>query len=194
MFPRTLFPSISDSPLFRDPVRYPLRRYMETNVMPHHECQEGKGCVDRGAWAKAGASGFLCPSMPEKDRGGGVDISNSAIFMEDQFRIGAGILSFSPHSEIVGPYILHHDSEYLKSPYLPTLASGKMIGAISMSEPGAGSDMEEAKTATVRDGELYRLNRSKTFINNHWHRDLVIVVVKRDHEVTDQPQLLRGKE
>ncbi|MCU6433294.1 acyl-CoA dehydrogenase family protein [Undibacterium sp. Jales W-56] len=174
MIPRTLFGD--DHQLFRDTVR----RFMEAEVAPHHARWDEQGYVDRDLWSKAGAAGFLCPSMPEQYGGSGVDILFSVILMEEQFRIGATGPGFGLHSEIVAPYILHQGSEYLKSTYLPRLATGEMIGAIAMTEPGAGSDLQGIKTSAVKDGEHYILNGSKTFITNGWHCDLVIVVARTD--------------
>lgn len=172
MIPRTLFSE--EHQIFRDAVR----RFMEIEVAPHHAIWEEQGYVDRAVWRKAGEAGFLCPSMPEEYGGVGVDIGFSAVMMEEQFRIGATGPGFSLHSEIVAPYILHHGSVYLKSTYLPKLATGEMIGAIAMTEPAAGSDLQGVKTSAVRDGDHYVLNGSKTFITNGWLCDLVIVVAK----------------
>lgn len=165
-----------DHEMFRDAVR----RFMDTEVAPHHARWETQGYVDRDIWNKAGAAGYLCPTMPEAYGGAGADNLYSAILIEETFRIGASGLGFNLHSEIVAPYILHHGSEYLKSTYLPRMATGEMIGAIAMSEPGAGSDLQGVKTTALRDGDHYILNGSKTFITNGWHCDLVIVVAKTD--------------
>ena len=174
MIPRTLFSEEHDT------LREYARRFMETEVAPHHERWEEQGYVDREIWTAAGASGFLCASMPEQYGGAGGDILHSAILMEEQSRIGATGLGFGLHSEIVAPYILHYGSEYLKSHYLPKMATGEMIGAIAMTEPGTGSDLQGVKTTAIRDGDHYVLNGSKTFITNGWHADLVIVVAKTD--------------
>jgi len=174
MIPRTLF--TEEHQTFRDAAR----RFMETEVAPHHARWEEQGYVDREVWTKAGAAGYLCPSMPEEYGGVGADIVYSVILMEEQFRIGASGLGFGLHSEIVAPYILHHGSEFLKAHYLPRLATGEMIGAIAMTEPGAGSDLQGVRTTAVKDGDAYVLNGSKTFITNGWHCDLVIVVAKTD--------------
>lgn len=198
MIPRTLFGD--DHQLFRDTVR----RFMETEVAPHHARWDEQGFVDRDLWRKAGAAGLLCPSMPEQYGGSGVDILFSVILMEEQFRIGALGPGFGLHSEIVAPYLLHHGSEYLKSTYLPRLATGEMIGAIAMTEPGAGSDLQGIKTSALREGEHYILNGSKTFITNGWHCDLVIVVAKTDPDAgsrgisllvvdTSMPGFTKGK-
>ena len=174
MIPRTLFTEEHEM------LRQSARRFMETEVAPHHERWEEQGYVDRAVWTKAGQAGFLCPSMPEQYGGAGADLLYSVVLIEEQTRIGASGLGFGLHSEIVAPYILHYGSEYLKSSYLPKLASGEMIGAIAMTEPGTGSDLQGVATSAVRDGEHYLLNGSKTFITNGWHADVVVVVAKTD--------------
>jgi len=102
--------------------------------------------------------------------------------MEEIARAGCTGIGFGLHSEIVAPYILHYGTEAQKRKYLPRLASGEMVGAIAMTEPAAGSDLQGVKTAALLspDGSHYVLNGSKTFITNGWHADLVIVVAKTD--------------
>jgi acyl-CoA dehydrogenase len=174
MIPRTLFNEEHD--MLRDAAR----RFMESEVAPHTERWEEQGHIDRATWLAAGAAGFLCASMPEQYGGAGADKLFSAILMEEQARVGASGPGFGLHSEIVAPYILHYGSEYLKSTYLPKMATGEMIGAIAMTEPGTGSDLQGVKTTAIKDGEHYVLNGSKTFITNGWLADLVIVVAKTD--------------
>ena len=174
MFERTLFKE--EHTLFRDAVR----RFMETEVQPQRERWEEQGYVDREVWKKAGAAGFLCPSMPEQYGGADADKLYSMVLIEEQNRIGDSGFGFGLHSEIVAPYILHYGSEHLKQAYLPKMASGEMIGAIAMTEPAAGSDLQGIKTTAVKDGDHWVLNGSKTFITNGWNADLVIVVAKTD--------------
>ena len=174
MIARTLFTEEHDM------LRESARRFMEKEVAPHHTRWEEQGYVDRALWTQAGAAGFLCTSMPEEYGGAGADIRFSVVLMEEQFRIGATGPGFGLHSEIVAPYLLHHGSEFLKSKYLPPMASGECITAIAMTEPGTGSDLQGVKTTAVRDGDAYLLNGSKTFITNGWNCDMVIVVAKTD--------------
>jgi acyl-CoA dehydrogenase len=174
MIPRTLF--TEEHQTFRESVR----RFIQREVVPKHGRWEQQGYVDRDLWTKAGAAGFLCSSLPEHYGGVGVDIRYSVVLMEEQFRVGATGLGFGLHSEIVAPYLLHQGSEFLKSHYLPRMASGEMIGAIAMTEPGAGSDLQGVQTSAVREGDGYVLNGAKTFITNGWNCDLVIVVAKTD--------------
>ena len=174
MIPRTLFAPEHET--FRDSVR----RFMETEVVPHDERWQEQGYVDREVWKKAGANGFLCCSMPEEYGGAGADRLYSVVLMEEQARANNSSLGWGLHSEIVAPYLLRYGSDALKKKYLPRMASGEMIGAIAMSEPGAGSDLQAVKTTAAKKDGRYLVNGSKTFITNGWHCDLVIVVAKTD--------------
>lgn len=157
-------------------------RFLDKEVAPHHAAWEEHGYVDRAVWNKAGDNGFLCMSLPEEYGGAGADRLYSVAQMEAIAHAGFTGLGFGLHSEIVAPYILHYGSEEQKRRYLPQLASGAMVGAIAMSEPAAGSDLQGIKATAVKsaDGSHYVLNGSKTFITNGWHADLVIVVAKTD--------------
>ena len=182
MIERTLFSA--DHETFRDS----FRRFMDKEIAPFHAEWEEQGYVDREVWRKAGANGFLCMTMPEAYGGGGADRLYSVVQMEELSRSGFSGIGFGLHSEIVAPYILHYGNEAQKRKYLPLLASGETIGAIAMSEPAAGSDLQGLKSTAIRHhddaagtrGEHYLLNGSKTFITNGWHADLVIVVAKTD--------------
>jgi alkylation response protein AidB-like acyl-CoA dehydrogenase len=173
MIERTLFSPDHES--FRDS----FRRFMEREIAPHHEAWEEQGYVDRELWRKAGANGFLCMTMPEEYGGAGGDKLYSVVQMGELARGGFSGVGFGLHSEIVAPYILHDGSEDQKQRYLPRLASGDMVGAIAMSEPAAGSDLQGIRSTALKQADgSYLLNGSKTFITNGWHADLVIVVAK----------------
>lgn len=175
MIERTLFTPEHDA--FRDA----FRRFVDKEVAPFHAQWEEEGCVDRELWRKAGANGYLCPTMPEEYGGAGVDKLYSVIQMEELARGGFTGVGFGLHSEIVAPYVLHYGTEEQKRRYLPKLASGEMVGAIAMSEPAAGSDLQGIRTTAMRQADgSYLLNGSKTFITNGWHADLVVVVAKTD--------------
>jgi len=174
VIPRTLFSPEHET--FRDSAR----RFMEEEVKPHDEKWQEQGYVDREVWLKAGKNGFLCMSMPEEYGGAGADRLYSMVLIEEQARANNSSLGWGLHSEIVAPYLLNYGSETLKKKYLPRMASGEMIGAIAMSEPGAGSDLQGVKTNAIRKGDRYVVNGSKTFITNGWNCDLVIVVAKTD--------------
>ncbi|HEX4944797.1 MAG TPA: acyl-CoA dehydrogenase family protein [Usitatibacteraceae bacterium] len=173
--PRTLFEPEHEQ--FRDA----LRRFVEIEVLPNLGRYEEQGFIDREIWRKGGAAGFLCPTMPEEYGGAGADRRFSVVVFEEPARMGAiSLLGWSLHSDIVAPYILHYGAEALKRQYLPKMATGEMIGAIAMTEPDAGSDLQRIRTSAVRDGDHYVLNGAKTFITNGSHCDLVIVAAKTD--------------
>jgi acyl-CoA dehydrogenase len=173
MIERTLFSSDHES--FRDS----FRRFIDKEIAPFHAEWEEQGYVDRAVWNKAGENGFLCMTMPEEYGGSEADKFYSVIQFEEVARAGVTGIGFSLHSEIVAPYILHYGTPEQKAMYLPKLASGEMIGAIAMSEPAAGSDLQGIKsTAILQADGSYLLNGSKTFITNGWHADLVVVVAK----------------
>ena len=173
MIQRTLFTPDHDA--FRDS----FRRFMDKEIAPFHADWEEQGYVDRAVWHKAGKNGFLCMTMPDEYGGAGGDKLYSVVQMEELSRGGFSGIGYSLHSEIVAPYILHYGTQAQKKKYLPQLASGQMIGAIAMSEPAAGSDLQGIKaTAIAQPDGSYLLNGSKTFITNGWHADLVIVVAK----------------
>ena len=176
MIERTLFQP--DHHAFADS----FRRFIEKEVVPFHAGWEEQGYVAREVWNQAGANGFLCMSLPEAYGGAGADKLYSVAQMEELARAGTTGIGFGLHSEIVAPYILHYGTEAQKQKYLPQMASGAMVGAIAMSEPAAGSDLQGIKTTATKsaDGSHYVLNGSKTFITNGWHADLVIVVAKTD--------------
>ena len=172
MIERTLFSP--DHEAFRDS----FRRFIDKEIAPFHEAWEEQGYVDRAVWNKAGENGFLCMTMPEEYGGAGADKLYSVIQFEELARGGFSGIGYGLHSEIVAPYILHYGTEAQKQKHLPKLASGEMVGAIAMSEPAAGSDLQGVKSTAILKGDHYLLNGSKTFITNGWHADLVIVVAK----------------
>ena len=172
MIPRTLFSAEHED------FRKTVRRFFEQEVVPNREAWEEQQHVDRKLWNKAGELGLLCSTMPEEFGGLGVDRSYSVILMEEQSYSGDSGVGFSLHSDIVAPYINNFGSKEQKAKYLPRMATGEMIGAIAMTEPGTGSDLQAVKTTAVADGDDYILNGSKIFITNGYLSDLVIVVAK----------------
>ncbi len=172
MIPRTLF-----GPEHED-FRKTVRRFYEEEVVPHREAWEAQQHVDREVWNKAGELGLLCVTMPEKYGGLGVDRSYSVILMEEQSYSGDSGTGFSLHSDIVANYINNFGNEAQKSTWLPKMATGEIIGAIAMTEPGTGSDLQSVKTTAEADGDDYVINGSKIFITNGYLSDLVVVVAK----------------
>ncbi len=175
MIERTLFSPEHDA--FRDS----FRRFLAREVAPKHDAWELQGHVDRELWNLAGANGFLCTSMPEALGGAGADLLYSVVLFEEIWAGGFTGLGFGLHNEIVAPYLARYGTEAQQARHLPRMASGEAVGAIAMSEPAAGSDLQGIRTTAQRqpDGS-FRLNGSKTFITNGWLADLVIVVAKTD--------------
>jgi len=172
MIERTLF--TEEHAMFRES----FRRFVEKEIVPFHAEWEEQGYVSREVWTKAGENGFLCTSTPEEFGGAGADKLYSVAMMEEIARVNATGIGFGLHSEIVAPYVLNYGSDEQKRRLLPKMARGEIIGAIAMSEPAAGSDLQGIKSTAIRKGDHYVLNGSKTFITNGWHADVVIVVAK----------------
>jgi acyl-CoA dehydrogenase len=157
-----------------------VRQFYVKEFAPHYEQWIEQGMVDRGAWNKAGEMGILCASIPEEYGGGGGTFAHDAVIIQEQSR--AGIIGFSNgvHSCVLAHYILAYGTEAQKRYWLPKMASGEMVGAIAMTEPGAGSDLGGVTTSAKRQGDHYVINGSKTFITNGFHANLVCVVAKTD--------------
>ncbi len=155
-------------------------KFFERECVPHHERWLKEGIVDREAWEKAGAAGLLCAAMPEEYGGAGGTFAHEAVITAQLGKAGLDSFGITLHSVIVAPYILNHGSEEQKKKWLPQLATGELIGAIAMTEPGAGSDLQGVKTTAIKDGNHYCINGSKTFITNGQMADLIIVVAKTD--------------
>ncbi|MBI3727489.1 MAG: acyl-CoA dehydrogenase family protein [Burkholderiales bacterium] len=162
---------------FRDAVR----RFVAAEVTPHQERWKKQQHVDRDVWDKGGVMGILLADIPEEYGGSGGSFAHQSIVFEELTY--AGDMAFGIHVHaIVAHYILNQGTEEQKQKYLPKLATGEMIAAIAMSEPGAGSDLKGIRTAARRDGDSYVINGSKTFISNGYMADLVVVVTKTDPE------------
>ena len=162
--------------------REQARRFFEREVVPHHAQWERDGIVPKEVWRKAGREGLLNPMLPEPYGGGG-DFGHAAVLLEEIARAGASGLGFPLHSDIVAPYIFAYGNKEQKDRWLPRMAAGELIGAIAMTEPGAGSDLKSVRTTAVRDGDHYVLNGSKTFITNGINSEIVIVVAKTAPEL-----------
>ncbi|WP_293369226.1 acyl-CoA dehydrogenase family protein [Nevskia sp.] len=165
--------------LFRDNVR----RFFTENVEPHYEQWERDGKFPASLYLEMGANGLLCVDMPEAYGGAGAPFEFSMVVIEEAARMGFLALAsnLSVHSDIAAPYILHLGSDFQRQKYLPRMASGECIGAIGMSEPGAGSDLQGIKTSALPDGDGgYIINGSKTFITNGQHAGVVILATKTD--------------
>ncbi len=158
------------------------RKFAEERVAPFHAQWEKDGQVPRSLWKEAGEAGFLCCTVPEEYGGPGADFMYSAIFCEEIARVGATGPAFHLHSEIVAPYLLHYGTEEQKKKWLPKMVTGEVIAAVAMTEPGAGSDLQNIRTTAIRDGDDLVVNGQKVFISNGQLADLVVLACKTDPE------------
>lgn len=165
-----------------------VRKFYAAEFVPNEERWQKQGHVDREAWLKAGQAGILCASIPEEYGGAGGTFHHEAIILEEQYR-ATGFSGFgnTVHSQIGAHYVLNYGSEEQKQRWLPKMASGEMICAIAMTEPGAGTDLQNMKTTALKDGNHYVINGSKTFITNGQLANLIMLAVK-----TDPSQKSRG--
>ena len=165
-----------DLEIFKDAVN----KFYTREFAPHSEKWTKQGMVDRDAWNKAGAAGLLCASIPEEFGGAGGDYRHEAILAEEMERTGVVGFGNTVHSLICAHYLNAYGTDEQKAHILPKMASGEMVCAIAMTEPGTGSDLQSVKTTALKQGNQYVINGSKTFISNGQHADLVIVVAKTD--------------
>ena len=164
--------------LFRDMAR----RALEQEISPHIEKWEEQHMVPRELWHTLGQAGLLCPDMPEQYGAAGTSPQVTFAMIEEISRMGFGGIAsgYGIHSNIVAPYIEHSGYEEQKQQWLPKMVSGEVVGALAMTEPGAGSDVQGIRTNAVRDGDEWVLNGSKIFITNGLHADIVIVAAITD--------------
>jgi len=167
-----------DHDLFRENAR----KFFQSEVAPNIDKWEDQGNVDREIWEKAGEQGLLGIAISDEKGGIGSDILHSAIAWEEQAYVADASCGFSLHSEIVMPYIANYGTPEQIEKFLPAMTAGKKIGAIAMTEPGAGSDLQGVRTNVVKSGDDYILNGSKTFITNGYMSDVVIVVAISNKE------------
>ncbi|GLR27080.1 MULTISPECIES: acyl-CoA dehydrogenase family protein [Limnobacter] len=165
----------SDLELYRSNVR----RFVEEEIKPNQQKWAKQQHVDREVWLKAGELGVLLADVPDEYGGAGGDFSHMAVLFEELAYSGDRSFGVHVHA-IAAHYILNHGTEEQKQYFLPKMASGEMIGAIAMSEPGAGSDLQGVRTTAVRDGNHYVVNGSKIFISNGYLADVIVVVCKTD--------------
>jgi acyl-CoA dehydrogenase len=165
-----------DHEIFRSSVR----RFLERECVPRQTAWDKAGQVDRETWLKAGKEGLLCLSLPAEYGGAGGDFGHCAVLIEEIAYANVSGVGFPLHSDIIAPYIFRVGSEEQKRRWLPKAATGEVVLAIAMSEPGAGSDLKAVRTTAKRDGGDYLINGSKTFISHGLTCDLVVVVAKTD--------------
>ncbi len=162
-----------------DQFRDTVVRFIEEEMLPDDEAARKRGHVGHDIWRKAGATGLLCTDIPDTWGGGGGDFRHEVVFYEEMCRRSLTGMNASVHS-IVAHYFLNHGTEEQKRHYLPRMARGEIVGAIAMTEPGTGSDLQGIRTRAQRVGDHYVLNGSKTFISNGFLAGVVLVVCKTD--------------
>ena len=162
-----------------DQYRDTVVRFIEEQMLPGDEAARKQGHVGHEIWRRAGETGLLCTDIPEAWGGGGGDFRHEAVFYEEMARRSLTGMNASVHS-IVAHYFLNHGTEEQKRHYLPRMARGEIVGAIAMTEPGTGSDLQGIRTRAVRDGDHYVLSGAKTFITNGFLAGVVLVVCKTD--------------
>jgi acyl-CoA dehydrogenase len=168
----------AEKELFRDSIK----KFLETEVEPNYDQWEKDEIWPRDLWNKLGENGFLCVDIPSEYGGYDASFELSCVVIEEISRAGYGALSsgVSVHSDIVAPYILDLGSEEQNQKWLPKMVSGEIVGAIGMTEPGAGSDLQGMKTSALKDGDDFVLNGQKTFITNGQHADVIVLAAKTD--------------
>jgi len=158
--------------------RATARRFFEVECVPRREEWIATGEVSRSIWEQAGLAGLLCPTIDRRYGGMGGDILYSAVLIEEQVRANVVAPMLSLHNDVVAPYVAHYGSDEQKQRLLPQMAQGSMIGAIGMTEPGAGSDLQAITCRAVRDGDSYVINGQKIFISHGHMADLIVLAVK----------------
>lgn len=163
-----------------DIFRKSLRKFLEKEAYPFYEKWEKDRMIPRSFWRKMGEQGYLCPDIDEEYGGSGVDWGFSVVINEELERVGSSLIGIGLHNDIVVPYINSYGTEEQKQKWLPKCASGELITAIAMTEPGTGSDLSNIQTTAKLEGDYYLLNGQKTFITNGIAADLVVVACKTD--------------
>ncbi len=161
-----------------DALRDLTRTFFEQESVPNQERWAEQHCVDRHFWNEAGKVGILCVSIDEAYGGGGGTFAHEAVVLEEQAHAIDDAFGYAVHSTIVAHYLNAYGSEEQKLRWLPKMASGEMVGAIAMTEPNTGSDLQSIRTTARRDGDDYIVNGAKTFISNGTHCDLLIIVAR----------------
>ncbi|MGB7547823.1 MAG: acyl-CoA dehydrogenase family protein [Terracidiphilus sp.] len=161
--------------------RATVRRFIEEEVLPHQARWQQQGRPDATGWTQAGAAEVLLTDIPEEYGGGGGTIAHEAVKAEELAQIGVHF-GFTVQS-VVAHYILAYGNESQKQMWLPRMARGELVGAIAMTEAGAGSDLQGIKTSARRDGPAYVINGSKTFVTNGWHAGIIALAVRTDATV-----------
>ncbi|MCP3027301.1 acyl-CoA dehydrogenase family protein [Halobacillus sp. A5] len=165
-----------------DLLRASIRKFLDKEAYPYFEEWEKNESIPRSFWEKLGLQGFLCPWLEEAYGGAEADFGYSVVINEELEKVGTGLIGVGLHNDIVVPYLHHYGTDEQKKRWLPKCASGEIITAVAMTEPGAGSDLANIKTSAKLDGNDYIVNGEKTFITNGIHADLILVVCRTDSQ------------
>ena len=165
-------------------MRDAVAKFLEKEFVPCMEKWEKQGFLDRDAWLKAGEAGLLCASIPAQYGGGGGNFKHEMVLVEELSYANITGFGNGVHSGIVAHYINSYGTQEQKEKWLPKMASGEIVSAIAMTEPGTGSDLQSVKTTAMRDGDHYVLNGQKTFLTNGMTANLICIVAKTDPSET----------